>query len=217
MSLRGVATTWQSNQTRLPRRTSLLAMTENMLSDYQFVYAVQRYVLDNPFTASSAVFAARWLILIFAFIAVAFFVTHDRRLRHAAGEMVWSFLTALLATNLIALFVLRERPFLKSTENLLSVHALIPPPITTSFPSGHTATAFALASAVFFVNRRLGIVAYLIALIIGFARIAVGVHYPTDVVAGIFVGLASFAAVRYCHERLRARDMERAAKRHSHV
>jgi undecaprenyl-diphosphatase len=188
-----------------------------MLSDYQLVYALQHYVIDNPFTASSAVFAARWLILIFVFIGVSFLIAHDRRLRHAASEMVWSFLTALLVTNLIAVFVQRERPFIQSFRELFEVVTLIPPPITTSFPSGHTATAFALASAVFYANRRLGILAYLVAVIIGFARIAVGVHFPTDVIAGVFVGLASFAAVRYCHERLRARDMERAAKRHVHV
>lgn len=188
-----------------------------MLSDLQFVYSIQQSVLDNPFYVSAAIFAARWLILVFFFIAIAFLIPPIRRLRHAAGEMVWSFFTALLVTNAIAVLVQRTRPFLQSGDALYQVNALIPPPVTASFPSGHTATAFALASAVFYANRRLGILAYAAAVIIGFARIAVGVHYPTDVVAGALVGLASFAAVRFCHERLRAGDMERAAKRHVHV
>ncbi|MCX7779019.1 MAG: phosphatase PAP2 family protein [Patescibacteria group bacterium] len=58
----------------------------------------------------------------------------------------------------------------------------------SSFPSAHTAIAFALAFSIYFFHYRLGIIFLILALFIGLARIFVGVHWPTDVLAGIFIG-----------------------------
>ncbi|MER6028897.1 phosphatase PAP2 family protein [Streptomyces sp. NPDC001851] len=57
-----------------------------------------------------------------------------------------------------------------------------------SFPSNHTAIAFAAAVALFFVSRRLGAVASVCALAMAASRVWVGVHYPHDVVAGAALG-----------------------------
>ena len=59
-----------------------------------------------------------------------------------------------------------------------------------SFPSNHSAVAAASAAAIWLISRRLGIIAALAALVMGFARIWVGAHYPHDVVAGFVVGAA---------------------------
>ncbi|MGV4980700.1 phosphatase PAP2 family protein [Streptomyces sp. NRAIS4] len=65
-----------------------------------------------------------------------------------------------------------------------------------SFPSNHTAVAFAAAVALFFVSRRLGAVASVCALAMAASRVWVGVHYPHDVVAGAVVGgLVGFLAM----------------------
>ena len=60
-----------------------------------------------------------------------------------------------------------------------------------SFPSGHTTAAFAFAGAVLFSGIKKGgkILALLLAVLMGFSRLYVGVHYPTDVLGGIAVGL----------------------------
>ncbi|MFI9808400.1 phosphatase PAP2 family protein [Streptomyces sp. NPDC052301] len=60
-----------------------------------------------------------------------------------------------------------------------------------SFPSNHTAVAFAAAVALFFVSRRLGVVASVCALAMAASRVWVGVHYPHDVVAGAALGGAA--------------------------
>lgn len=60
-----------------------------------------------------------------------------------------------------------------------------------SFPSGHTSASFAIATAIAFNMPEIAIIVYLIALTIGISRIYLGVHYPTDVVAGIVVGIGS--------------------------
>ena len=62
-------------------------------------------------------------------------------------------------------------------------------PTSWSFPSGHTSSSFAFATAVFANNKKWGIAAYVLAALIGFSRIYLGVHYCTDVLAGAVLGI----------------------------
>ena len=59
----------------------------------------------------------------------------------------------------------------------------------SSFPSGHTSASFAIATTIAFNMPKLAIVAYGLALAIGISRIYLGVHYPTDVIAGMILGI----------------------------
>ncbi|MFC5719424.1 phosphatase PAP2 family protein [Streptomyces gamaensis] len=58
-----------------------------------------------------------------------------------------------------------------------------------SFPSNHAAMAGAIAAAVWIVNRRLGVIASVAALLMAASRVWTGVHYPHDVLAGLAVGV----------------------------
>ena len=60
-----------------------------------------------------------------------------------------------------------------------------------SFPSGHTAIFFAIAMAIFYFNKKWGIVCFVLAILVGLSRIYVGVHWPIDVVAGALIGILS--------------------------
>ncbi|MCH5586386.1 undecaprenyl-diphosphatase [Shimazuella sp. AN120528] len=96
------------------------------------------------------------------------------------------FLTASLAIGvnfLIGLVFYRPRPFVAH-----HVHMLLPHVADSSFPSDHTTGSIAIALAIWFYNRKLGIPLILMALFIGFSRIYVGHHYPTDVLGGILIG-----------------------------
>ncbi|MBQ2924585.1 MAG: phosphatase PAP2 family protein, partial [Anaerotignum sp.] len=68
---------------------------------------------------------------------------------------------------------------------------LIPPVGDPSFPSGHTSASFAAATAIYAINRKWGIAAYVFAAVMGFSRLYLGVHFPTDVLAGALVGTAA--------------------------
>lgn len=93
----------------------------------------------------------------------------------------------------------------------------IPEPLNASFPSGHTAVSFAVAAALFLVDRRIGLVAGLVAASVAFGRVAVGVHFPSDILGGLVAGIASALLVRRLHRRVRTRDVSRAVKRHAHA
>ena len=101
--------------------------------------------------------------------------------------------------------VARPRPYVASDEIVTLIKQLS----SFSFPSGHTSTSFAAAFAVLFMEkkRRYAIPAMIIAAMIGFSRMYVGVHYPGDILGGIVIGiLSAFAAsaiVKLVRVRLR--------------
>ncbi len=68
---------------------------------------------------------------------------------------------------------------------------------SASFPSGHATFFFALAAALFAVNRKWGWWFFALALLNGFARIYAGVHWPSDVLGGAVVGIGSYFIVDY--------------------
>lgn len=79
----------------------------------------------------------------------------------------------------------RARPF----EVVKGIELLIAAPKDFSFPSGHTLSSFAAASALFCRNRKWGAAALGMALLIAFSRLYLYVHYPTDVLGGMVLGV----------------------------
>jgi len=79
----------------------------------------------------------------------------------------------------------RKRPFVALPDAV----KWIVPPDEFSFPSGHTAGAFVMATLLSAVSPELGGVSFLFAGIVGYSRVALGVHYPGDVLAGAILGL----------------------------
>lgn len=80
----------------------------------------------------------------------------------------------------------RSRPFVNN-----NVHLLLNYPNIPSFPSGHASFFFALSTVVYFYNRTTGILFVLASLLICLGRVFVGVHWPSDVIAGAVIGIFS--------------------------
>lgn len=79
----------------------------------------------------------------------------------------------------------RFRPF----EKIPGIRALLPPPDKFSFPSGHTGAAFLMATLFGSLISALLIPLTIIASLIGFSRIYNGLHFPSDVVMGMMLGV----------------------------
>jgi len=92
---------------------------------------------------------------------------------------------ALIATTAVVVLVKRT---VRRTRPAGDIQALEPPD-RYSFPSGHTAAGFAVALAMFGAVPWLAPVLIVVAVIIGYARMYLGVHYPVDVLAGTFIGV----------------------------
>ena len=179
--------------------------------ELEWIVALQRAVHASPMLQAVAVISARYLIFLnIALVAWLFF--HKGRLRHFASESAWAFGLAVVITQIVSLLTKRPRPFLASSE----IQALIPLPWNASYPSGHTSTSFALACILLYADWRVGVISMLIALLTALGRVAVGVHYPTDILGGLIVGFVAFAMVRAAHEQLYTRRMEKTARAHRH-
>lgn len=83
-----------------------------------------------------------------------------------------------------------------------TVHALIGIPDSSSFPSGHAATAFAAATAVGLLHPRLRAPLLALAGIVAFSRVYLGVHYLSDVVVGGVLGAAVGLAAAFVAQRV---------------
>ena len=82
-------------------------------------------------------------------------------------------------------------------------NALVSTPDTPSFPSGHATTAFAAAAAVGALHPRLRVPLFLLAALVGFSRVYLGVHFALDVLAGAALGTAIGLGVASTVKRLR--------------
>lgn len=132
--------------------------------------------------ASEALFVGA-LVLVFLF-------ANGERLRawrRAALAAVLSAGVALLIAKCISELVDRARPFIvdPSGVHLFSGHAADP-----GFPSDHATGAFAVAMAIYLRNRAVGTLALLAAAVLAVGRVAIGVHFPSDVLAGAVLGSA---------------------------
>ena len=137
--------------------------------------------LDGVMTFFSCIGNAGGIWIIAAVIMLCF------RKTRATGVMV---LCAALAGYLIGEIALknvvcRPRPFVINSDMILNIS----PPSGYSFPSGHSCSSFAAATVMFVRDKRFGIPALIIAFFIAFSRLYNYVHFPSDVLFGILLGI----------------------------
>ncbi|MHB9112325.1 MAG: phosphatase PAP2 family protein [Thermoleophilia bacterium] len=95
--------------------------------------------------------------------------------------------STLAANFVIKSMLRRERPVLDEP----GLEPLVGVPSSKSFPSSHAAMSFAAATVFVYFRPSLWPLFYSLAFLVSWSRVYVGVHFPSDVLAGMFVGLAS--------------------------
>ncbi len=127
------------------------------------------------------------------FIAIAIIVLLSKKKK----PILNSFLAAVIGKAIeesikLVPYFYRARPFVDNSVNLLVTgHP------TSSFPSGHTIVSFALALPLLYYNKKLGIIATVLAVLVGLSRVFVGVHYLSDVLGGVVIAVLSVIIAHY--------------------
>ena len=149
--------------------------------------------LEDPVTLLAGIAVALYAV---ATVGLWFFARPFGELKWklACASALASAALALLANQVIAHAWDRARPYTThpASDHLLSARSSDP-----SFPSDHATAAFAIAFAVLAFSRRGGVAFLAAATLIGLSRVALGMHYPSDVLAGAIVGwLAAMLVTR---------------------
>ena len=120
-------------------------------------------------------------------IAVAVLLLILRKWKLGGSVSIALILMLIINNMVLKELIDRTRPY-EVVEGLVSV--IGPVHNSPSFPSGHTAGSFAAATVLFLkAPKRYGVPALILAVLIGFSRLYLGVHYPTDVLGGMVVGI----------------------------
>ncbi len=128
-----------------------------------------------------------WILLTLLFLIFP----KTRRLGAACAAAL--LIDVVICNGIIKPLVARTRPYDVNTAIVL----LVPKPSDYSFPSGHSAASFTVVGALYFRRSKLWIPAAALATIIAASRLYLYIHYPTDVLAGIVLGIIfGFLGVR---------------------
>lgn len=153
------------------------------------------------FLNSFAVFVAQYFYLLVLLIAAIYFFT--RRKQVMKGMAICGVIIAPLAfiiSRISSHFYYDPRPFVVGHFVPLFAHAA-----DNGFPSDHVLLTGAVAAIVWFYNKKLSIVLWALALLIGWGRVYAGVHHWTDIIGSIAIVLVSAAVYYFVVPRRRAR------------
>ena len=149
-----------------------------------FLQTIHTPLLDKILAFITSLGNAGIIWIVLAVVLLILPKTRKAGIIVAAALLVDLILCNLILKNLVA----RVRPYDVNT----AIAILIKKPLDFSFPSGHTAASFAAMTALFLAKmKKAWTAALILAVLIAFSRLYFYVHYPTDVLGGIVVGILS--------------------------
>lgn len=160
----------------------------------------QNYIFDKtmPFITSLGNIGLIWIM-------IALILIFNKKYKDVGIMIIASLiLTSIIGEGILKNLIQRPRPFM----DIPTVHLLISKPTSYSFPSGHAASSFAAAGIIFSTLKKLRIHAIILASLIAFSRMYLFVHYPSDILGGILLGLICSETVLkvYKNRSVSARD-----------
>ena len=133
------------------------------------------------------IFSAQYLVYIIPIILLYLWFRKSNEDKKFSLFLFSSTLLAIIIAAVISVLYYHPRPFVIGLGTQLISHAP-----DSSFPSDHTSAMFGFAIPFLFFKRyKSGTVLVILASLVGFARVFVGVHFPFDIIGGFFVGVAA--------------------------
>ena len=142
------------------------------------------FALKNQWLDAIFVFLAKYLPYVLAAALLLFLIKDFKKYRRMVFLAFMAGGFSEVIVQIIRWFWQRPRPFMAEQVNLLLSHST-----SGSFPSAHAAFFFALSTIVFFFNKKAGLFFYIASLLMAVSRIIVGVHWPSDILAGAILGI----------------------------
>ena len=127
------------------------------------------------------------------FIIIALLLINKKYRKIGLMALVALILSTILGEGILKHVVHRIRP----CADIPAVNLLITKPLSYSFPSGHTMSSFAVAGVLAKYFKEYAIEFFSLAILIAFSRLYLYVHYPTDVLAGVVLGLICSRIIIY--------------------
>lgn len=151
------------------------------------IFRVLNNSVTNHWVASIAIFCARFLpyLMLLYFVLIVWQRTDLNKKFFIFYPIAVALVSRFVFAEIIKLVAERGRPFV----DLAGVHQLIPES-GYSMPSGHASFFFAFALSVYLVDKRMGSIFLGLTVLLSVARVFVGVHYPSDILVGMALGLA---------------------------
>ena len=141
-----------------------------------------------------SIFLAEYLIWVCALV-IPFLILKSEP--HDIVRIVVAVVLTFTISEVLKTLTSVPRPFVVAdVEPLISVPQR---EFYASFPSGHAAFTAALATGLFFTDKLAGLAFFVIAVLVGWGRVLVGVHYPLDIFGGFGVGITIAVAVNFLH------------------
>lgn len=156
----------------------------NVFDDF-VLYLIWKYMRNKywdklmPIITSTGDFGIIWIVI----ATILLFDQNDKFI--GSSVMLTLIISTFIGEGIIKHIVRRTRPCNKENNIVL----LVSRPISYSFPSGHTLSSFAVAGVLSMYFANYLIVFMAIAFLIALSRIYLYVHYPTDVIAGMLIGI----------------------------
>jgi undecaprenyl-diphosphatase len=166
-----------------PLEERIHAMFSQM--DYGLFVDINNLAVTHAFFNPVMVFLSQYGEYLFYLGIVLYWFSRSSKIRRMVTEALLSATIALGINALIGIFLYRDRPFVHHHVIQLIQHAA-----NASFPSDHATGAFVIATAIWMFRKRDGWLWLLLASGISFSRIWTGVHYPSDVIAGMIIGIS---------------------------
>ncbi|HVB95680.1 MAG TPA: phosphatase PAP2 family protein [Nitrososphaerales archaeon] len=179
--------------------SALVFSNVTQAADGQLALAVNHASLGAAFTTLMVVAAEYGREYFWIPVVAIMLILGNRRTKLLAFELAALFIIGIAAGEILKITAIRPRPF----ESINTIITRVPTDLDSSYPSGHAliVTIGAAFSMLTFRKKVVGLLFVVEAAIVCYSRVYVGMHYPLDVVGGVFLGIGIVGVGLFIMER----------------